>query len=321
MNTDNIKSHIINTTICLVSAMTLCLTAGYYFSSNDKNITYTSESINRQYCENVPLTGITNGCNQCFASSGIQMLFSCPEFCQYLDDPRTAAENNQTANILRNILQEMRNSTNGSKVNVTQYVNPLRIKYYQNANQGQDAGFFVSKVIGDLSLTSPVFSNFYKQNILFAKVPENQVNIGNSDFNNIFTYCYVEPGISLQQEFQKRIKNNDNNVIFARPRQSKHNVYGKNIFILLQRFNGEFEYDIPTSLEFEDRLGNKKHYELISAACNRPGHVTACVSTNNGKMAYINDSKVCIYNLEDAKSEFLNGKKSYYATFLNYREV
>ena len=228
MSTDNIKSHIISTTVCLVSALTLCLTAMCCFSSNGKSIPCNIETEKRQYCENIPIVGIKNGCNQCFMNSAIQVLLSCPEFCQYLDDPRTIAEGNNTANILRNILHQVRNSPNGSVVNITPDVNQLRMKYYGNSNKGGDERFVFYEIFSDLKQGSQVFHNYYQRKILSAnELPIHTLNVNNSDFKYPFTLvCTTENKMNLQTAFQRSIR-------YRIGDTEKYNAYEQNIFIVM----------------------------------------------------------------------------------------
>ncbi len=43
--------------------------------------------------------------------------------------------------------------------------------------------------------------------------------------------------------------------------------------------------------------------------------------TNDEKIVHINNSKISVYNFEDAQPELLSGEKSFYTTFLNYRKI
>ncbi len=229
-------------------------------------------------------------------NSVIQVLLSCPEFCQYLDDPRTIVENYETSNILRNILHQVKNSPNGSVVNITPFVSQLRMKYYGNNRKGGDDRYAFITMFNDLKENSPIFNTHYKKDIFSTEASYPEITIGS---------LIVSAG-DFQIEFQNAIEVN------------KYKKYGKNIFIFMGMF---YKYNIPKYLEFTDSDGNIRHYKLVGATCSNSRHATSCIMTNDEKILHINDSRISVHDFEDAQETLLNGKGPYQADFSNYRET
>ena len=197
------------------------------------------------------------------------------------------------------------------------------MKYYGNAHKAGCDVLTSQNIFEDLKKGLQ-----YLMTIMQNIFPSEHIPLNNKLELTHLMVSITKDNTNLQNEFQNRIKRYD----ICEIRQSApasgdriKYVFGKNIFTNIT-FTDEVSYkslscDIPKYLEFIDIDGNTRNYKLVSTTCITFEHFTSCIMTNNEKILHINDSRISVYDFEDAQERLLNGKGSYQAGFLNYREI